>query len=153
MPVVNVSEEKVIAAPAEKVYACLTDYERHHGKILPPSFSNYRVEQGGLGAGTIVSFQMAARGRMRTFRMQVDEPKPGETLRETDTNSSLVTNFTVTPQDGGCRVRIDTRWKGASGIGGVMERFFAPRALGKIYVDELARLDEYVRSLPPDAAG
>jgi hypothetical protein len=51
----------------------------------------------------------------------------------------------VTPEGGACRVRISTTWQGAGGVGGVFERLFAPRALRRLYDDELSRLDMYAR--------
>jgi hypothetical protein len=77
--------------------------------------------------------------------MQIAEPEPGRVLTESDTNSSAVTTFTVSPQGGTSLVRISTAWYGASGVGGVFERMFAPRVLRGIYTDELKRLDAYAR--------
>src|SRR6266568_3658011 len=79
--------------------------------------------------------------------MRVDEPEPGRVLTESDTGSSLVTTWTVTPEGHGSRVRVETRWQGAGGVGGVFERLFAPRVLRGIYSDELGRLDRY--AAPP----
>jgi len=77
--------------------------------------------------------------------MRVDEPEPGRVLTESDTASSLVTTWTVTPRGDDCTVRILTTWEGAGAIGGFFERLFAPRVLRGIYADELARLDAYAR--------
>ena len=76
--------------------------------------------------------------------MRVTEPDPGA-LVESDANSSLVTTFNVEPQGGKSLVRISTSWDGASGIGGFFERTFAPRAMRRIYLDELDRLNAYAR--------
>lgn len=148
MSEIHVSAERSIAAPPARVYACLADYRRHHPRILPPAFSDFKVEEGGIGAGTVISFTLTAGGRRRHSRMRVSEPDPGHVLQEADPNSSLVTTFTVTPEGAGCRVRFDTRWQGAGGIGGLFERLFAPRLLRTLYADELNRLDEYARGLP-----
>ena len=77
--------------------------------------------------------------------MTVAEPEPGRVITESDSNSSLVTTFTVTPQGHASRVQILTSWDGAGGVGGFFERLFAPRAMRKIYLDELARLNAYAR--------
>jgi hypothetical protein len=90
-----------------------------------------------------VQFKVSAGGRERSYRMTVAEPEPGRVITESDSNSSLVTTFTVTPQGANSRVRIFTSWDGAGGIGGFFERRFAPRAMQKIYLDELARLNAY----------
>jgi hypothetical protein len=47
-------------------------------------------------------------------------------------------------------VRVETRWQGAGGVGGVFERLFAPRVLRGIYVDELERLDRYAQTAPSE---
>ena len=90
-------------------------------------------------------FKIKAGGRTRAYRMQGAEPEPGRVLTESDTESSLVTTFTVSPLADGSRVRIASVWQGARGFGGLMERLFAPRVLRKLYADELALLDGYAR--------
>lgn len=147
MATVHAHAERVVDAPAETVYAVLRDMQQHHPNILPPAFSGFTVEAGGIGAGTVVRFTFSAGGRTRSYRMTVAEPEPGRVLTETDTDSSLVTTFTVTPEGTRSRVRIDTRWQGAAGIGGFFERTFAPRALARIYADELSRLEVYAAGL------
>src|SRR5579875_3120166 len=117
----------------------------HHPRFLPPAFSDFRVESGGVGAGTVTRYKLTAGGRTREYRMSVAEPEPGRVLTESDTGSSLVTTFTVTPQGGESRVEISSTWQGASGIGGFFERTFAPRAVRRLYEDELSRLDAYAR--------
>ena len=42
-------------------------------------------------------------------------------------------------------MRISSSWDGAGGIGGFFERIFAPRALHKLFLDELNRLNTYAR--------
>jgi Polyketide cyclase / dehydrase and lipid transport len=83
--------------------------------------------------------------RTRNYRMRVSEPEPGRTLVESDANSSLATTFNVEPRDGRSVVRISTSWDGASGIGGFFERTFAPKAMRRIYLDELDRLSAYAQ--------
>lgn len=130
-----------IAAPAAEVYRILADYADQHHRVLPDAFSDYRVEAGGVGEGTVVSFAVTAGGRTRSYTMAVKEPEPGRVLVEADTRSSLVTTFTVTSEGSGCTVDITTTWTGARGVGGFFERRFAPLALRRLYDDELSRLD------------
>ncbi|HKD89160.1 MAG TPA: SRPBCC family protein [Streptosporangiaceae bacterium] len=137
--------EAVVGAPAETVYGYIADMRDHHPRFLPPAFSGFQVESGGVGAGTVTRFKMTAGGRTREYRMQVAEPEPGRVLTESDTGSSAVTTFTVSPRDGASLVQISTAWDGAVGIGGFFERMFAPRVLRGIYADELKRLDAYAR--------
>lgn len=132
-------------APADTVFSYLADMREHHPRFLPPAFSDFEVESGGVGAGTVTRFKMTAGGRTRQYRMTVAEPEPGRVLTESDMNSTAVTTFTVSPQGDASLVRISTAWDGAGGIGGVFERMFAPRVLRAIYADELKRLDSYAR--------
>jgi polyketide cyclase/dehydrase/lipid transport protein len=140
-----VSAESTVDAPADTVYGYLADMRDHHPRFLPPAFSDFQVESGGIGAGTVTRFTMTAGGRTREYRMKVDEPEPGRVLTESDMNSTAVTTFTVSPRGGTSLVTISTEWDGASGIGGLFERMFAPRVLRDIYADELRRLDAYAR--------
>jgi uncharacterized protein YndB with AHSA1/START domain len=143
MAEIRVSAERDIAAPPEQVYSYIADYVNHHPRFLPPNFSNFKVEEGGVGAGTFISYHLKAGARERDYRMRVAEPQPGRVLTESDTGSSLVTSFTVTPKGDVSHVRIETSWQGAGGIGGFFERTFAPRVLRSLYDDELDRLDDY----------
>ncbi len=142
---ITASAERAIEAPPETVYGYLADMREHHPKFLPPAYTDFTVESGGVGAGTITSFKLHAGGRARPYRMQVAEPEPGRVMTESDMNSSLVTTFTVEPHGAGSLVRITTGWQGARGIGGFFERTFAPRVMRRLYLDELERLNEYAR--------
>jgi uncharacterized protein YndB with AHSA1/START domain len=142
MAKVVASAERTIDAPAEQVYGYLADMHQHQ-RFLPPQFSDFQVEEGGVGAGTLTRFTMTAGGRTRKYRMRVTEPEPGRTLVESDADSSLVTTFNVEPQGDKSLVRISTSWDGAGGIGGFFERTFAPRAVGRIFLDQLDRLNAY----------
>ena len=142
MSQVVVHAEKIISASAEQVSRALADYETVRPRILPVQFSEYRVESGGHGAGTAVHWKFAATSkRVRDQLLDVTEPALG-TLVETDRNSSMVTTWTVLAEGtGGSTVKVRTTWDGAGGIGGFFERTFAPKGLGRIYVDLLHRLD------------
>lgn len=144
MGTIRVSAQKTIGAPADTVYGYLADMSVHP-HFLPDAFSDFTVESGGVGAGTVTRFKVTAGGRTRDYRMEVSEPEPGRVLTESDTNSSLVTSFTVTPAGDSSSVVISTTWDGAGGVGGFFERLFAPRVMRGIYVDELDRLDAYAR--------
>lgn len=145
MAQVRVDAERFLGAEPEHVYTYLSDYQQHRPRYLPPAFSEPRVEAGGAGAGSVVSYAITAGGRTRAYRVEVSEPQPGRVLVERDTRSSLVTTYTVQPEGEGSQVRIQTTWEGASGIGGFFERLFAPRALRRLYADLLSRLDQYAR--------
>jgi polyketide cyclase/dehydrase/lipid transport protein len=144
MGTITVTQEGAVGAPADLTYRLIADDE-HHQRFLPEGFSDFEVLEGGVGAGTLHRFKVAAGRRVREYVMRVDEPQPGRVITETDQNSSLVTTFTVTPAGDTCTVRIETQWNGAGGIGGFFERTFAPRVMGKMYADELSKLDAYAR--------
>ena len=146
MATILVSAERTVDAPPDAVYGYIADMREHHPQFLPSAFSDFQVESGGVGEGTITRFTVTAGGRARQYRMKVAEPEPGRVLTESDTGSSLVTTTTVTPQGGRSLVTISTTWQGAGGIGGFFERLFAPRAMRGIYTDELERLDSYARA-------
>jgi hypothetical protein len=140
---IDVVEEGRVGAPADVVYRCIADHEKHQG-FLPPAFSDFKVEAGGVGAGTVTSFKVKAGGGTRDFRMSVEEPEPGRVMTESDADTDLVTTWTVTPEDGGSRVEIATTWT-ASGVVGFFERLLAPRAMRRLYAEELVLLDGYAR--------
>ena len=142
MSQVVVHAEKIISASAEQVSQALADYETVRPRILPEQFSEYRVESGGHGPGTVVHWRFAATSkRVRDQLLDVTEPALG-TLVETDRNSSMVTTWTVLAEGtGGSTVKVRTTWDGAGGIGGFFERTFAPKGLGRVYVEMLHRLD------------
>ena len=140
---IAVSAEGTVEAPADTVYRYIADMREHHPRFLPPAFSDFQVESGGVGAGTILRYKLTAGGRTREYRTKIAEPEPGRVLTESDTGSSAVTTFTVSPQGPASLVQISGTWDGAGGIGGLFERIFAPRVLRAIYTDELKRLDAY----------
>src|SRR5918911_5263291 len=98
MATIHVAAERTVDAAAETVYGYLADMREHHPRFLPPAFSDFQVESGGVGAGTVTRFKVTAGGRAREYRMQVAEPEPGRVLTESDTNSSLLTTFALTPR-------------------------------------------------------
>ena len=135
--------EHVVRAPAERVGAALGDYEGVRRRILPKQFSDYRVEAGGQGGGTRVHWRFAATSRrVRDQLVEVAGPS-ADRLVETNTNSSMVTTWTVHPADAGTTtVRVRTTWNGAGGVGGFFERTFAPRGLQRVYATMLDRLEQ-----------
>ncbi len=142
---IRVAVERRIAAPAPLVYDCLADLQTHHHRFLPPAFSDFAVEAGGVGAGTVVRFRLKVGGRQTSLRARVDEPTAGRRLTETYPDSGLVTAFEVRPEGEHCRVSIESAVPAASGPRGALERVLAAWLLKPIYKDELARLDRYAR--------
>lgn len=145
MGTIEVSTDRTVHAPADVVYGYVAGLREHRPRYLPGAFSDFAVESGGVGAGTVVRFRITAGRRSRAYAMTVAEPEPGRVLTESDGGSSLVTTFTVIPNDAVSRVKIATTWQGAGGVGGIFERLFAPRVLRRLYAEELERLDAYAR--------
>ena len=139
---VHADAEGPVPAPPAEVYAFLTDY-RHRPEILPANYQDYRVEEGGFGAGTLVAYRFKAGPRERDYRVRAETPD-GSTLVERDQGSTLVTTWRVSPAAGGSTVRVETEWQGASGVGGFFERTFAPKGLSRIYDSVLASFAGYV---------
>ena len=86
MATIHVFAERMVDAPAATVYGYLANMRDHHPRFLPPAFSEFTVESGGIGQGTITRFKITAGGRTREYRMAVAEPEPGRVLTESDTN-------------------------------------------------------------------
>ena len=132
-------------APADVIYHCIADYLHHHRPegFLPPAFSDFRVERGGVGAGTVISFTMTMAGRKRTTTAEITEPEPGRVLVET--GPKVRTVFAVEPEGARSRVRFDTTID-AGGLEGLLTRLLAARLLGPLYRDELERLERYAQT-------
>ncbi len=143
MPRVHVEASATVDAKPEVVYGILSDYNNGHPRILPDeNFSNLRVEQGGVGEGTVISFVSKVGGAARNFRMRIEEPEPGRILIERDLASDTVTTFTVSPVgDGHSLVKIATDWSASPGISGLVEKIVAPAMLRKVYEAELRKLE------------
>ncbi|MFI2345950.1 SRPBCC family protein [Streptomyces sp. NPDC019443] len=141
MAQVEATTERIISADAEKVFDALADYENTRAKLLSEHFSEYEVREGGDGEGTLVHWKLQATSkRIRDCLLEVAEPTEGR-LVEKDRNSSMVTTWTVTPAgEGKSKAVVSTVWNGAGGIGGFFEKTFAPKGLGRIYDEVLAKL-------------
>ncbi|MGI8331980.1 SRPBCC family protein [Actinomadura scrupuli] len=138
---VTATADRTIGASPERVLAALGDYDETRPKLLTGHYSEYEVREGGQGAGTVVHWKLAATSkRVRDCLISVSVPRDG-TLEERDANSTMVTTWTVAPEGDGSRVRVETTWKGAGGIGGFFERTFAPGGLRRIYDEQLAKLE------------
>jgi hypothetical protein len=140
MTTIRAQRSTRIDAPAAIVYEILADYRERHPALLPPAFSNVIVESGGVGAGTVIRFDVKIGGITRAVRAKVTEPEPGRVLAETDFERGAVTSFTVEPRgERACEVTIATEWT-ASGLRALVERWMAPPKLEALYAEELANL-------------
>ena len=137
-----------IAAPAETIYGIIADYRNGHRHILPKQFHSLVVEQGGIGASTIIRCQMRTYGRTQVFRAVITEPRPGRELMETNLDGvNSVTTFLVEPVAGTNEtdVTITTDLKVRNGWPGRLEGYLSHRLLYPMYLDELELLDIVAR--------
>ncbi len=138
-----ISASAIIPARRGRVYSLLANYRDGHPRILPKQFSGLVVEEGGIGSGTVIRFQMTLLGKKQNFRAAVTEPEPGRTLVETYLDpAGTITTFTVeagsAPADS--KVTISTELPVRSGIQGSIEKMFATLLLRPIYKKELENL-------------
>jgi hypothetical protein len=151
----TVSAAAHIDAPPRRVYDIIADYRSGHPLILPPQFRNFTVEQGGVGDGTVIRFEVRVFGRTTRFRAFVTEPEPGRVLVERNVEPApSVTTFTVVPD----RSAVDTRitittdqTTEHAGVLGAIERFVTTRVMRKMYAEELVLLAAKARE--PEAPG
>lgn len=158
MSTVTSTATVTIPASPQRVLAALTDYRDVRPRILTEHYRDYRVVEGGNGAGTVVGWILQATSkRSRNVLATVavsdspvsDAPLSDVTVTETDANSTLVTTYTVVPAGEGSRVTVATSWQGAGGIGGFFERLFAPRALAAIQGEVLGNLARELSATHP----
>ncbi|MGW5105242.1 SRPBCC family protein [Nocardia sp. NPDC004123] len=136
---VSASSSIVVAADPKRTLDAIADYETVRPKILSAHYRDYKVVEGGQGAGTVAEWTLqATEKRSRNVRAAVSVSD--SMVTERDSNSSMVTAWTVTPSGTGSLVTVRTTWKGAGGIGGIFEGIFAPLGLKKIQAEVLENL-------------
>ncbi|MFC6011897.1 SRPBCC family protein [Nocardia lasii] len=136
---VSASSSVVVAADPQRTLAAIGDYETVRPRILSSHYRDYKVVEGGQGAGTVVEWTLqATEKRSRNVRASVTVAD--STLTERDANSTLVTTWAVTPEGAGSKVTVTTTWQGAGGVAGIFEGIFAPLGLKKIQAEVLANL-------------
>jgi Polyketide cyclase / dehydrase and lipid transport len=143
-PTYLVSATARLNAPPRRVYDTIANYHTGHPRILPKRFRNLTVEKGGVGAGTVIRFQVKVFGRTDTFRAEITEPEPGRVLVEKNIlGSDSVTTFIVEPgtEPSEALVTIQTELHVRSGWAGAIERFMTERVLSPMYAEELRLLE------------
>jgi hypothetical protein len=144
MATVTARATKAVDAPPERALEFLRDYKVARPSILTGNYTAYRVEQGGVGSGTVIAYHFEASGRGRDYRLQVAES--AGSLRERDEFSTFVSVWSVVPDGAGSTdgagsiVTLEASWQGAGGIGGIFERIFAPLGLRRIFGEILDKL-------------
>ncbi|MBX3738167.1 MAG: SRPBCC family protein [Candidatus Didemnitutus sp.] len=139
---------RTITAPSAKLHAIVADYRVGHPSILPrPPFGELVVEEGGIGAGTVIRFELKLGGKWHTTRVRITEPQPGVQLDESDLAGNFVTSYffeSLSPAETRLTIRTVARTR-AGGIAGWLERLFTPRLLKPVYERELDLLTAKVR--------
>ena len=141
----TVTQSRLIPAAPDVCYDILADYREGHPSILPPRwFGPLTVEEGGVGAGTRIRFEMKVLGKTNVGHATITEPVPGRVLVETDAQAGVVTTFVVERVGAvGSRVTFETEMTSRGGwLRGLVERVVVPPLLRRIYTEELALLDE-----------
>jgi hypothetical protein len=138
-----ISASAIIPARRDRVYSLLANYNDGHQRILPKQFTRLTVEEGGVGAGTVIRVQMNFLGKKQTYHATISEPEPGRVLVETNLEAnSWVTTFTVDPGSAPAdsNVTISTELPVRAGIAGKAERLLSTLLLRPIYLKELENL-------------
>lgn len=144
MAKVSASSTLTFRAAPDKVLGALSDYETVRPRILPEQYRDFAVVEGGQGSGTVASWTLQAT-KKRSRNVLATVSVSGATITETDTNSSMVTTYAVSPDGTGSSVTTTTSWTGAGGIGGFFEKTFAPLGLKKIQAQLLQNLSRQVQ--------
>jgi hypothetical protein len=139
-----VSATRRLDAAPGRVYETIANYHTGHPRIVPRQFSNLIVERGGIGAGTVIRFDVTVLGRTTTFRAEISEPEPGHILVERNIlGSDSVTTFIVEPGGKATEavVTIRTEMTHRGGLAGAIEKFITERVLRPMYAEELRLLE------------
>jgi hypothetical protein len=136
----HVGASTVIDAPAQWIYKILANYRDGHPRILPARyFSSLEVERGGIGAGTVIRFEMRVPGMTRTFHADVTEPEPGRVLVES--------NWVEINGEQQAQVTISTTLSVANWLEGLL----TTRFLRRVYDQELKQIAALAAQRPPDS--
>ena len=144
-PAVTLTAKKRLNAPPKQVYDTIANYRTGHPRILPKEFSALTVEQGGVGDGTVIRYEITVYGRTTTIRAAITEPEPGRLLMERNiAGNDACSTFLVEP---GATAResivtIQTEISVRRGVAGTIEGFLIKRALARLYEEELGLLEK-----------
>ncbi|MEU7767613.1 SRPBCC family protein [Nocardia sp. NPDC049190] len=136
---VSASSSIAVAADPQRVLAAIADYDTVRPRILSAHYRDYKVVEGGKGAGTVAEWTLQATEK-RSRNVHAVVSVSDSDVTERDSNSTLVNTWTVTPDGSGAQVTLRTTWKGAGGVAGIFEGIFAPLGLKKIQAEVLGNL-------------
>jgi hypothetical protein len=134
---------RVIPASPDQVFHLLDDYQHGHWRVLPPAFADYRVLEGGFGAGTRIAFSLTTGGRKTSTEGIVTVPDPGRVIVETYPREQMVTTFTVDPDGDGARLTIATSIPARTPLSAPLEERVLRRLLEPIYAEEFALITRW----------
>lgn len=134
---------RVIPATPAQVFHLLDDYEHGHWRVLPAAFSDYRLLEGGFGAGTRIAFSLTAGGRTSSTEGVVSVPDPGRVIVETYPREQMVTTFTVDPDGNAARLTIATSIPARTPLSARLEQSILRRLLEPVYSDEIALIAQW----------
>jgi uncharacterized protein YndB with AHSA1/START domain len=146
---IAVEAERTVDTPMELVWRVLRDYRAPRARMLDEPFAPYELHEGGVGAGTVISYRLRVGRHERTFVLGVEEPAPGRQLRERDRHGGLVVTWTLTPGGDGERtvVRLAAELRDPN-LERALARRRARRALRRAHVHLLQRLDRELTGDP-----
>ncbi len=136
---VSASSSTVVAAEPQRALEAIADYEDVRPRILSAHYRDYKILEGGKGAGTVAEWTLQATEK-RSRNVHAVVTVSDSMVTERDSNSTLVTTWTVSPSGEGSLVSVRTTWKGAGGVPGFFEGIFAPLGLKKIQAEVLENL-------------
>jgi hypothetical protein len=143
----TISLTEAVPAPPTRVYNVLADYHRHHPAIVPADvFRRVDLMHGGVGAGTRFELESRLMGRTTVARFDVTEPEPGRVLRETTTDGSIETTFTVDPIDEGraTRLTLATEYTLPGRLMPFLLRGLTGNVLRGVFRREIANIARYI---------
>ncbi|MEU0873243.1 SRPBCC family protein [Nocardia brasiliensis] len=138
---VSASSSIAVAADPQRTLEAIADYETVRPRILSAHYRDYKVVEGGKGAGTVAEWTLQATEK-RSRNVHAVVTVSDSIVTERDSNSTLVTTWTVTPDGTGSQVTQRTTWQGAGGVKGIFEGIFAPLGLKKIQAEVLGNLQK-----------
>lgn len=127
-----------VNAPAERVFAILTDVE--HAPVHQPKITKVvKRTPGPVGVGTEWDETRKMMGKEATVRLKFSEFSPGESCTVTCTSAGVRydTRFDIRPRDAGCTIVMTMNITPAGFLGSIMAAL-TKGAMTKALADDLA---------------
>jgi hypothetical protein len=149
-PTITLTAKKRLNAPPHRVYDTIANYRTGHPRILPKEFSGLIVEQGGVGDGTVIRYEITVYGRTTTIRAEITEPEPGRVLMERNIEGNdACSTFLIEPGATASEsiATIYTEMSVRHGLAGTIEGFLIRRVLTRLFEEELGLLEKVAGGL------